>query len=368
MRASFVTAFSTVFITCLFSVFMPLQVDAKDLYTIDNVQIGASGVNATEARYKAIESGQLKGFYQLVKKLASAPVAENTPALDPVTLSRIVRGFEVSNEKIASNRYQAVLSVSFNAGMVKSLLGKSGIAYSESNALRTLIIPVYKEKNNVILWETGNLWRDKISAALRSAGGNRILLPMGDLEDMAMLDKAGIDALDSAKLVPLAAKYGVDKIIVVTASINEITNSLQMVQTLFIDGQAPKTTNHDFVMETGQDVASLFDRGVKELLPATKLAPAATAAATASPAATASNASLDLAIPFTDLKEWTSIRTTLEQISIVQKVTVKQLSVNKVDVRVDYAGTTAALTEQLTRQGLSLQKKGNNAMLTRSSQ
>lgn len=355
MRAPLVKASFVVFIAGLLGVFIPQgEIHAKNIYTVDNVLIGASGNSAKEAREKAIESGQLKAFHLLVQKLVVSPVKEG-PAIAPAELARAVQSFEVSEEKIASNRYQSLMSITFNPSVVKSLLGNANIAFSENNAVRTLIIPVFKEKDKVILWETGNSWRDSISAALRSAGTNRFLLPMGDLEDMAALDKGTLDAPDSAKLTALAEKYGVENILIATASVDAASNALHLAQTMFDSAQRKKSSEKEFPSQEGQALPALLGLAAKELLPeAPKAVPVV------------NQAVLDVTITIADLKEWADIRASLERMENIEKMTVRLLEINEVSVTLHYRGTVATLSESLIHKGWHLRKRGNHAVLERS--
>jgi hypothetical protein len=325
---------------------------ARDLYTVENVQIGATGSNATEARNVAIEAGELKALTQLLSKLSTAP-SKPLPAITSATLSAAVQGFELSEEKIASNRYQALLTVTFNPGIVRSILSKAGIPFSEASAIRTLIIPVYKENGTVLLWEPDNRWKDSISSALAASKNTRFILPLGDLEDMAALEKETLSTPDNTKLKALLTKYSADTLLIATAIYDAENSLVHLSQSLPESGQV---TDKEITAQEDSSLPALLDLAAKELIPQPKPAPAVT------PVAASSH--IEVIIPFNDLKEWNSIKAALEKNSAIEKLTVRSVSINEALVTLRYQGNNASLSSALAQRGFSLHKRGSDTILS----
>jgi hypothetical protein len=331
---------------------------AQDLYTIDNVPVGALGKSATEARTLAIEEGELKALTGLLQKLASS-TAKPLPAITSDVLARAVQSVEVSNEKITSNRYQALLTVSFNPLVVRSVLTKANIAFSETTSSRILIIPVYKQKEEVLLWEPENKWRESMNAALRKTGNTQYILPLGDLDDIAALDKSTIDSTTSAKLAVLTGKYAADSVLIAVAQYDPASKVLHLSQSVYDTATAalPVTTSKDFLAQEEQALPALLDATALEIIPALKIAVAAESSAVA--------ATLDATVPFNELKEWTSVRVALEKMTDIQKLSIKALAVGEAKITLLYLGTMAELSDSLAKNGLYLHKNGTKTIINR---
>jgi len=63
-------------------------------YSVDNVTVDAAGSDTTDARTKALASGEMDAFKQLMSKRAPAKAAGIIAQTPPSQVSAMVRGFE----------------------------------------------------------------------------------------------------------------------------------------------------------------------------------------------------------------------------------------------------------------------------------
>jgi len=333
---------------------------AHDIYTIA-VPIAANGQNATEARNSAIAAGEQKALNQLLQKLITSTSHKPLSASSSELVNSTIQSFEVSNEKITSNSYQAQLSVSFSPSIVRAFLNKSGISFSEKSVIRTLILPIYKNKDTILLWENTNSWHDHINTAIQASGSNRFLLPLGDLEDIAVLDKGGIDTVDGSKLTPFFTKYAVDTIIIASVNYDTTTNSLHVTESSYDGQNQPQITNKDFVAEDKETVAQLMDKAAADFIPVSKTAMHADKEQGAATELTAT-------ISFKDLKEWAFLRNKLEEIPQIHKLNVITLALNEAQITISYTGDLEKLTASLSNADLSLNKQGDHTVINKINQ
>jgi hypothetical protein len=96
---------------------------AEDPYTIDNIAVTAKGASATEAREIATASAEKQAFATLLANMGIT----SPPELTPESISALVTGMGVHNEKITPGYYSATMSISFNPDMTSEMLHHSGI-------------------------------------------------------------------------------------------------------------------------------------------------------------------------------------------------------------------------------------------------
>src|SRR5690606_13229185 len=82
---------------------------------------------------------------------------------------------------------------------------------------RRLVIPVLHQRDQMLLWEEDNRWRPAWDAALRRYPGDRVVLPQGDAEDMALLSREALHRGDTAPMARLRERYHTDEVMVVEA-------------------------------------------------------------------------------------------------------------------------------------------------------
>ena len=352
-------------------VILPLHESfAGSIYTVGNVLIYASGENATEARNKAVDTGEMKALNQLLGKMATSSAHKPLPNISDSDLARAVQGFQVSDEKIAANHYQAILTVSFNPSVTRAFLSKAGIPFSESNAVRTLLLPVYTEKDLTLFWEPTNHLREELAKRITSSNNNHFILPLGDLDDIATIDKDALKTIDTSKLTKLAAKYLADNVMIVTAYATPEKHQIHLVKAVYEGNNPPQLTEKDISASNGQDSATLLTLVSYDIIPSVAIAtPSKTEtieeAEEEHPVSEPTGPTIAVTIPFTELREWTAVRMLLEKNPSIIRVNVKTLSTHETEASLIYSGTSEALLQSIKQQGIEIQKNGEQIMLLR---
>src|SRR5262245_8732889 len=101
------------------------QAVASEALVPSEVDVDVPGKDAADARAQAMAKGEVNALIDLLGKLTSPQQAQAIiDGLDANKVSSMVRGTEVMNEKIASNRYRAHLKVTFDGDEISALVGK----------------------------------------------------------------------------------------------------------------------------------------------------------------------------------------------------------------------------------------------------
>jgi hypothetical protein len=190
---------------------------ASGVFTVGRLPVDASAESAAQAREQALADGQKRAFHLLLERLTLGPDRERLKGIDAAGLGALVQGLEIAEEKTSATRYIALLTVHFRPDGVRKLLRDAQIPYSEAASKPVLLLPVL-DHGGLKLWEEPNPWRQAWAQAAAQGGLVPIILPLGDLEDTALIDAAGALAGDRERLARVAARYSLEDALVAFAA------------------------------------------------------------------------------------------------------------------------------------------------------
>ncbi len=275
------------------------------------------------------------------------------PRLDEATLNRLVRSIDVSNERASAVRYLASLTVRFNPAAVRDVLTQAGIAFTETRARPVLLIPVYAVGGSTILFEDRNPWREAWERRPARDTLMPIMVPLGDLRDIADLDVKSAVAGDPAKLEAIARRYGAadTAVAVANVSLDPVTSkpTVALTVTRHTPG-ADSTLVDSFTGEAGDRGEALLAKAVdwveRELERLWKEENAIGPGG--------DEHQLTVTVPIASLAEWTEIRRRLAGIGLVRKADVLQVTRQEGRIALTYVGETGQLKSALAQRDLDL--------------
>src|SRR5271169_1918924 len=172
------------------------------------VKVDATADSAAAAREVARTDGQRRALAAVIERLSGASEPAKPPKLDDKTITDMVVSFEVANEHMSAVRYVADYTFHFRPSKVRRLVrvvetppadsgsksppdkspgdsGKSpgeaaGKPSAESGNRTVVVLPVYQNGSNLVLWDDPNAWRTAWSQRPAGAGPGRLVLPLGD--------------------------------------------------------------------------------------------------------------------------------------------------------------------------------------------
>ena len=324
----------------------------RDVFTVTGVAVDAEAETAADARELALADGQRQAFRRLLERLVLRADYRRSPELDEAALTALVQGMEIEEEKISSIRYLAKLTISFKKDEVRGLLREGGLRFSETAGKPILVLPVYEVAGTQVLWDDPNPWRDAWLARQKRDSLLSLVVPAGDLADIAAISPAQALAGDEARLAAIAIRYGLEDMIVARAGLSfdlaagaprlevsisqfgpsgdqVVIESFVGVSRGLIDELLARAA-HEVTLELEErwkrETLLQFDREMR----------------------------LSVRVPLTGLRQWLTVRRRLGAVAMVRKVELASLSTADAQVVLHYLGDPGQLSISLAQRDLEL--------------
>jgi hypothetical protein len=332
------------------------------VFQVSGIEVDASAENAVAARQEAVQAGQEAGLDRLLRRLVPAEDHQLLPAVGGLDVDRYVQNFEIANEELSSTRYLAQLTVRYDPEAVRELLESSGLSFAQTRSTPVVVLPFYAGPEGARLWPEDNPWWQAWADNLDPERLLRLVLPLGDLEDMAGLTVEQVQARDSAALAALTRRYGSEDVLVVTATPLPPAEAdgapavrLAMER---VGGDAQTNPPETLSGRPGQPLEELLAEAVRGL-----------------------QNSLDerwkranllrfdqaglmvVDVPIAALSDWVGISRGLESLPEVSQVEVATFARDKVRAQIRYIGDQFRLEQALARLGLTLSREGESWLL-----
>ncbi len=332
------------------------------------VEVDVTGKDAADAREQAMAKGEIDALIDLLNKLTTPEQAAHIiNDLDPSKITSMVRGTEVADEKISSNRYRARLTVTFDGDQISGLIGK-GMPARTGAADRAvgsfLVIPGYEEDGNAMLWEDTNPWRAVWKSTGLEVNSGDIVVPFGDNQDIAVIDTRNLTSATYGTLAPLSIRYGVSDIVILQAKftrapemslsvvkrrINRVVNEVNLL-TYRAD---PQETKDALLARAARDIADNLQHKKNEEMETSKAVHGG------------DRNTLMLLANVSTLSSWTQLRAKLGALPMIDKLELLAISPQQVDMIVHYRGTPESLANAITASNLRLVKNDNYWVVSR---
>jgi hypothetical protein len=309
-----------------------------------------------------VREGQQAGLDQLLRRLVPASDYGRLPRAASLPIDNYVQSFEIANEELSSTRYIAQLTVSYDPDAVRSLLSGEGIAFAQSMSMPLVVLPLYEGGQGAQLWQDDNPWWEAWALHMDPEQLLRLVLPLGDLEDIAKVSVAQAQSGDPLALADLAARYGAEDVLVVTARtvggpLPEQVTALQLdarrigenvqegqPQTLAVGPARPLEPSLALAVEEIQ--TSLDERWKSANLLRFD-----------------QGGLMVVGVPIERLSDWVAIRQNLTSLPELSEIVMMSFSQDRVGLEMHYIGDELGLGQALARRGLALTREGDSWLL-----
>ncbi|MDD9911954.1 MAG: DUF2066 domain-containing protein [Alphaproteobacteria bacterium] len=329
-----------------------------DIYTVQGVEATISSKSATAIpREKALDEAVKKGFSQLLRKLTPPTVwprhawlmSEISPeaALEKITI--------VQEETVP--QYKVVADLTFKRNMVREILAKHGVPFSETESATLLLIPVYEIGAAQILWEETNPWRKVLQQNVLQKGILNFTLPAGDMTEVTRLTPQ-MAVLGAADVLNSMAKgYNAQATVVARAQVKQqgMYGTLVVQANWYLPDEHEKFApvvieqpltafgiNEDVLAETAQKMYQKLESTWRQVGMVAADKPARLYARYSASSA----------------KEINTFEKQLNSMAAIFQVAPKLISYAEQVYEVDYFGNITSLQEQLTNLGYQLTREG----------
>jgi hypothetical protein len=342
-------------------------------FTVGNVHVDVTAASALAAKDQAQTEAQAEAFDTLMTRLGVGK-----PRLTPAQVTDMVLGFEVANERTSTVRYVADLTYHFNPAAVRRMLASPDIMATAAPAKRALVVlPILVGSDGrPELWDDPNPWRDAWVGNAGKQGLIKIVVPEGDLPDVAAIDAPKALAGDRAAIKAIAARYNNGDVLVVQGKFGPPGQFDMQAARYSPDNAAPpQTLQLMTTAKPGEGEVQQLARSVRYVawkvsqLPAR--APPSAATASGAPSAPAaggalpgSGGSVDATLASGSLGDWVLVRNRLRGIPTVSGAALVSFDRGSMHIAIRYTGGQDQLRSALDTHGLELAGANPNWTLT----
>jgi len=151
----------------------------EEAYTVKSYSVKLKGSDTAKLRSQAISRATRGAFDKLLRKITPRETWDTHKyIIETVDFDLIVEKFSIVSEQTTPS-YELILDISYNREMVRDLLTKENVAYTEKRAGDILIFPLLEMSNSLVLWEEENLWRDALMVQINNGHFSQYKLPDG---------------------------------------------------------------------------------------------------------------------------------------------------------------------------------------------
>ena len=326
---------------------------AGNIFSVTGIRVDATAASATEAQNIAIAKGRPQAWTALFHRLTRQQDWSKQPRLDDATLTKILRGYSVANEKRSTTRYVADITYVFNPDAVTKVLQGANISYVQTAASKTvLVIPISPGYSPSAPW--AQAWKDPSL----SGGIVPVVLPTGDALNNSALNSIGIGTVTWADIQPIASRARATEAVVVQANVGGGKVTVQMRRLAPGGLQAMATVSSPVV--AGQTPAQAY-------VVAAQAANGIIQNAWKSKYVVNFNQQTNLTaeVRISSLEDWAQIQAKLASISTVGNVTVVAMDMGQARLSISYVGSADQLRSALGETNLSLTNDGGTWTLSR---
>lgn len=334
----------------IFLLFAGGQAQAYDIFSIDNVYVDQAAENPTAARERAIDEAQGQAYDILIKSILDANLARSLPKLTPEGIGAMVKSFEITEEKVTGNRYQARFNIAFNESAVKAFLATNNVSELEIRSPPILVLPVFETGTGALtLWEPSEPWRQAWGEGISADSPMRLIVPVADLQDVQTMSGDDLMAGRFDNLLAFANRYGAREVMIARAALRE--QSSKLIVTLQPVGNAPALAGlAGYTEEFNAEGDGYFGLAVASIISQME----AQWQGKGTPLAVLSGNRLNLIAAVEGAKDWANIRHKLEAVAPITRMEVKEVSMHRAVVEVEFSGNFREFQQALDQRGLEL--------------
>ena len=312
------------------------QAAAQDLFEVDRLRIDSRAADELQAKQEGIAEAQQRALQVVFRRLVSPQDVVRLPEVTSDMLITMIRDFDISDEKFGGGRYLATLSVRFEPQEVAAVLRSQRIPFAMTRSLPTVVLPVIDIGSARRLWDDPNPWREAWAGRLPHPGLFSLVMPIGDLSDVAAINVNLALSGDLVGLEQIASKYQAAGTVVAVASVGRGGASGRTVDvTLTFRGSGGiQTILNQVVAELLRDLESGWKND--NMLDFTQ------------------SEHISVVVPIRGLADWIDIRDRLSTMARIQNVAVASMTRGAAEVDIVYVGSTDQLRTALALQGMEL--------------
>jgi hypothetical protein len=174
----------------LISVFFLTVVNSKsfsqdDVFIIKDVSVQGK-INTNFLRDKYINKAFKKSFKMLMTKIILSEDLKIIKDLNLSEIKKLVRSFQVEEEKIKKGIYQAKINVFYHPKKVKNFLSKKNISFAQPDNISAVFFPILFIDDEMQDFDNNYFYQNWTKIKIKNESIN-FLLPLEDLDDISKI-------------------------------------------------------------------------------------------------------------------------------------------------------------------------------------
>ena len=325
------------------------------------VRVDATADSAAAARELARVDGQRRALALVIDRLSGSTDSSKRPSLDDKTVTDMVESFEVANERMSAVHYLADYTFHFRPSKVRRLVRSADDAPTDANSRPGIVegdgkplvvLPVYKDSAMTVLWDDPNAWREAWTRRSAASGVGRLTVPLGDANDLAIIDASRAEAGKPDALTAIAQRNGGDEAIVALATTRREGDQLvglDLSTKRYRSGRLADAHSTTLDANPGESADDFLKRAAD-----TVAAEIATASKKSPGLRSDQQASLAASVPIGSIGEWVRVRDRLASVPAIRKVDLLSLNRHEAKIQIKYVGGSDQLKSSLAGVDLGL--------------
>ena len=330
------------------------------IYTIYNIEVDETSRNVTTSRDRALKKGQRFALERLFRRIILISDREKLPNFSDQEVMDFISGYEINNERRSSVRYLASLVVHFSRSKVNEVLGFYEIPFAETLGTAVSVLPVLEEAGALMLWENNNKWRDAWQQYDMINNLVPIETPKPSLKNRMYISALQAKNDDQKSIRSYIRANTLNELIIATATVKKDTmldklvldislkrndpnleaeNTLKMISVSVPAYDEEGLPNQKALFKAGVDAATDWVDDLWKSKVLVKYGFASTISARG---------------VLHQISDWLIMQKQLEKVNLVRGVNLKSITINEVDLEIEFAGDAQQLVLSLAQQGLLL--------------
>ena len=334
----------------------------RNVFEVKGVAVDVTADTAAAARGQALAEGERIAYGRLLERLVPIAKQHLLPDLGSAEVAQLVKDLSVAEEKTSAVRYLAKLDIRFKSEEIRRLLIDYGVPFAETPSKPVLVLPVYQAAGALLLFDDPNPWRDAWGKGTGGDGLVPLVLPLGDLADIAAIGAEQAIGGDAQRLDAVAGRYGAGDTLVAHATLRldplSRRSNVEVYLTRYGTALQEQTFVKSYTAKGEESLDDLLARAAADLSRQVQ-----------------DNWKNDNLLHFTrkavvavtvrigGLGDWLAVRERLERVAVIRKAELVLLSRDEVRVNLHYIGEPEQLSLALEQADLTLSRDGDDWIL-----
>ncbi len=331
--------------------------------TVENIVVDVSAANAVQAREKAFEEAQIKGYKILAEKFLSAEELEHFETPDIDTVSIFVKDFEVTKEKLSATRYAGTYKIRYSdkAFSQKNADSAANNLTPSSQQGNVLVLPFFEDAGYSTIWRPNPFMQAWVSARNSNSAAPSIV-PLGDTQDISAIRDNQALRYNPANVENLKKRYSAEQAAILMATPEFLSDGTQKISVGIYQAKSygPELLRQISVRSyPGEIREQLYSRVVNEVnkvfLSNGKNQPVAAQKPLPEEQPLTGPVKVMVAqVNFSTMRQWVDTKRSIERTRGIRSINVKSLSPRSATLMIDYQGGIESLRGGLQQNGIGL--------------